>query len=338
VSKYAYVAIDESGKECRGILEAETEKEALSQLSKQGLFPTEVHRAGIADGLREEVRSRVEAERIRREQEEAKRQQKLRQKHPRQRLVVHYKDGRVSYGVSYHLNPRENYFHLDCTDLEGHATDERETVTFSDIKAVFYVRAYDGKFDKRYPRPAVDTRGPELVVEFEDGEVLEGRAVNPVAEDTARFTLVPHDEGSNNLGVLVERSATRGVFTPEEWKERRKQARAERAEERKETNLTKEETTGDFYFETRDYKSALSQYEQALEQGETSNRLQRKVVVCKYNIGMQFVRRRDYPKALEIMNEVLEIDPRNEQARKKVKKLKKIIHHMAHDGGDEEPE
>lgn len=335
MARFAYVAFDQNGKETRGIVESDCQKNALADLSRQGLFPTECHEAHVGDDIALGVRERLEEERRRREEEEAKRQAEVRKKHPRQRLVVHYQDGRIVYGVTFHINPREESFHLDLTSQEGHTLDQGEKVAFSAIKAVFYVRAFDGKFNPAEPRPQVATNGPQLVVEFNDGEILKGTAVHPYDEGHPRFYVVPINENSNNYSVLVERSAVKSVMSPEQYHASKKEARREQREEGKAENLSQEETMGDFYFETRDYSSALGQYELALSKGENSIRLNRKMVVAKYNVAMQYVKRRQYPKALSIMEEVIRIDPRNEQARKKAKKLRKIIDH---DNRDEEEE
>ena len=61
---------------------------------------------------------------IARQVEEERRQDQVRKRHARQRLVVRYKDGRVDYGMSYALNPKENSFHLERTDVNGVASGQ----------------------------------------------------------------------------------------------------------------------------------------------------------------------------------------------------------------------
>lgn len=335
MARFAYVAFDGDGKETRGFVEADTQKAALNELGRQGLFPTSVHEASIADDLAMGVRDRIEADRKRREADEARRHAEVRKKHPRQRLVVHFADGRVCYGVTFHINMREDGFNLELTEQDGTTLDKSEKVLFSEIKAVFYVRAFDGKFNRHEPRPQIETKGPVLVVEFNDGEILKGTAVHPYAESHPRFYVVPLDEHSNNFSVLVERSAVAKVMTADEYKEEKKRRKSEQREQGKAENLSQEETMGDFYFETRDYTSALAQYELAIKNGQASDRIDRKMIVSKYNVAMQFVKRRNYPRALQIMGEVLEMDPRNEHARKKAKKLRKIIEHEKEDDDDD---
>jgi hypothetical protein len=53
--------------------------------------------------------------------------------------------------------------------------------------------------------------------------------------------------------------------------------------------------------------------------------LRKKNLAATLNIGIGFVKRRDYPKALEWMERALEIDPDNEVAKRKAKQLTKVI-------------
>jgi Tfp pilus assembly protein PilF len=124
----------------------------------------------------------------------------------------------------------------------------------------------------------------------------------------------------------VEKSAVSNVFTPEEYAEHKKRLKQERSQkEGTPTKLTQQETMGDFYFETRNYEAALEQYKEALHENPGSHRLHKKVAASNYNIGVQFIKRRQYDRALAIMEDVLRADPANGHARKKSLQLRKII-------------
>ena len=56
-----------------------------------------------------------------------------------------------------------------------------------------------------------------------------------------------------------------------------------------------------------------------------SVRLNKKIVVSLINIGIQYIKSRDYPVALEYMDRALERDPNNPHAKKKTKQLRKVI-------------
>lgn len=333
MSKYAFTAFNDKGEQVYDVIEADTEKAALQAITAMGLFPTEVHRAHIGDDLRHGLQDRKEAERERREREEKRRHHEAKKRHARHSLVVRMKDGSVKYGVAFRFNHRDEKFHLDCCDKDGHTLEERIEVPFSEVKAVFNVKSYTGKFNPEHFQP-LQAEGGNFVVEFQDGEVVKGRTTQPQAERHPRFFLIPDDETSNNISILVERSAVAFIGSPEEYAERRRQQKQATVEENA-SPPTQAETTGDFYFEMRDYDQALPHYLQAANEAGESRRLKKKLLATHYNIGVRFLKRRDYPTALQSMEAVLAIDPRNEHARKKYTKLKKIIAHEANASDDD---
>jgi len=118
------------------------------------------------------------------------------------------------------------------------------------------------------------------------------------------------------------------VYTPEQYREKRRAEQAERKKtETPASSLTQEESMGDFYFEMRNYQAALEQYELAAKEN-TNSRLRRKILTTQYNIGVHFIKRRDYPEALQWMEKVLTVDPRNTHAAKKASQLRKILDRM----------
>ncbi len=324
--KFAYRAIDQNGVEQFDVVEADDEKDALRRISEMGLFPTEVHRASVTDELRHSVQSGFRQERERREREEAARRKELRRKHPRQQLVVHFPDGSTMMGVSFHLDHHEDSFLLDVVDEKGRSVNQRERIEFARVKGVYYVKSYDGRFRASDWEP-VNAEGEELIIQFADGEVVRGRAQRSYNPGNPRFYFVPADMTGNVLSILVERAATEHIWTPDEYKAYKEQKR-EQMRAKGNAALSQEETTGDFYFEMRDYGQALKLYDGAMAKGEASRRLLKKLLVTQYNLGVQHIKRREYDRALELMERVLEIDPKNEHARKKAKKLRKITDQM----------
>ena len=122
--------------------------------------------------------------------------------------------------------------------------------------------------------------------------------------------------------MLVERSALANVFTTEEYKSRLAEKREARKKHKEEsTQLSQEESLGDFYFETRNYDAAIVQYRLAADKTPHSGRIRRKLLTTKYNVGVQHIKRREYREALDCMEEVLSADPRNQHALKKVAQL-----------------
>lgn len=264
-------------------------------------------------------------------QEEERTRAESRKRHSRHSLIAYFKDGRREQGVCHAMNIRESGFHLSTEDDKGAATGGSVRVRFADLKCVANVKSYTGKFDRSQPQQEYTPGGTEIVVEFEDGEVIEGRTVHVYDPDAPRFYLVPKDPASNYINVLVERAALAGVYSPEAWNtrkaaldEKKRQLKAE-GQASGASSASQEETMGDFYFEQHNYTGALEQYRVAARRAPESTRIRRKSLAATLNVGIGFVKRRDYPKALEWMEKALEIDPENEAARRKAKQLRKII-------------
>lgn len=321
--KFAYKAIDSLGVEQYGVVEAENEKDAINEVGRKGLFPTEVRHANITDDLR----LKWKEQRQHWEEVEARKLERQKKRHTRQRLVVRYKDGRTEYGVCFALNPRDTGFHLDKVDANGATTGEAVQVRYSDLKAVFYVKSFDGKFDKGLRFREWTPDGKELVVEFKDGEVIRGFSLQQYDPEDQRFYLIPKDPATNNISVLIEKSALAHVFTPEEYDAHRREKLEARKAAEGGTELSQEETMGDFYFETRNYPQALEQYMLAAKKFPHSGRIRKKMLAAQYNIGVNHIKRREYAEALACMQKVLHVDPRNAHAQKKVQKLQKILEH-----------
>lgn len=320
--RYWYKGIDSAGKESFGIVEAEDEPAALGEVQKRGLYPTQLRIAHVSD----EWRARWHKERHQKRQQEERKQKEVRDKHARQRLVVRYRDGHTEYGVCFALNAKENGFHLDLVDSTGTSIGETKAVRFSELKAVFYVKSFDGKFDKSRRYQEWTPEGSEYVVVFADEETLRGRMLHRFDPDEPRFYLIPEDSTSNNISMLIERAATQAVYTAEEYEAKRAALQEERKRGKTESaGLSQEETMGDFYFETRSYPSALEQYRIALQRNPSSQRLRKKILFATYNNGIQYIKRHEYAEALACMEIVLKSDPRNSHALKKAAQLRRII-------------
>ncbi|MCP4639000.1 MAG: hypothetical protein GY851_01130 [bacterium] len=321
VAKFAYKGIDSEGKETFGLIEADSESDAMNEVGRMGLFIEELRPANAGD----EWRAHRQDTKRQREQRLAKKQELSRKRHARQRLVVRYKEGATKCGMCYALNSKDTAFHLDMVDNEGVSSGATEQIRFEDLKAVFYVKSFDGKYDKATRYREWTPQGNELHVEFTDGEVLRGVTVHPYNLNDARFHLIPADPTTNNISILVEASAVKAVYTPDEYKEKREREKEERKKREVSDDLSQEETMGDFYFETRNYPAALEQYGLAAKKFPQSGRIRRKMLASEYNIGVQFIKSRKYAEALAYMDRILKVDPKNAHARKKALQLRKIL-------------
>ena len=256
--------------------------------------------------------------------EKDKKQQKIRRKHPRQRLVVAYADSHRDKGVCFALNIQDQGFPLDLVDESGALIGKQVHVRFEELKAVFFVKSFDGNFDTGVRYPKWTPEGADMVVEFKDGEVIRGISMKRYSPNEPRFRLNPSDPGTNNISVLIEAAAVKAVYMPEKYEEEVRQKREAR-KQGVDATLSQEETTGDFYFGTRYYPAALEQYELALSRFPHSGRLRKKALMALYNIGIQHIRRHEYDKALAIMERVLAADPHNKRVLRKVRLLRHAL-------------
>jgi hypothetical protein len=133
------------------------------------------------------------------------------------KVVAHYKDGKILKGHTKDFDPNENAFTLQPY-LQGEAPI---TVEFEDLKAVFHVRTFEGNPNHgpatedvgeiREPRfVQAMSRGRKTLLEFKDGERMWGFAEG-VEHSHPGFFFFPTDPESNNLRVYVVRTALQGM-------------------------------------------------------------------------------------------------------------------------------
>ena len=254
-----------------------------------------------------------------------KKHEELLSRPERQRLVIHKKDGTTLSGVSFALNHKSDGFHLDMVDGKGETIGKSCFLPFEDLKAIFYVKSYDGKFDESQRFKEWKPEGNAVVVEFLDGELIHGHTMHPYRSSEPRFFLVPHDEGSNNISILIERSAIGSVLSPEDYKAKKVQEIEDYLEKHKATAHSREELTGDYHFERKEYGRASRCYQTALEKGAETKRLHKKLSLAHYNIGTRHIKQHEYARAYSCMKLAVEQDPTNERAVAKYEKLREYL-------------
>ena len=120
-----------------------------------------------------------------------------------QKVVLRMKDGTMKKCTTYtHFSAA--YRHIKVVTVTG----EVETVDMADVKAIFFVKAFDGDpgykadhdFTEGSPRA-----GKVVRVTFGDGETIRGRVLN-MAEERRGFFLFPADPRDNNEKVYVVRA------------------------------------------------------------------------------------------------------------------------------------
>ena len=125
------------------------------------------------------------------------------------KIVVRYRDGRLSKGFTHDFHPSRSQFSLWPSVTA--TPSERMFVPASQLKAVFFVRDFAGNADyieQRSFDSAVE--GRRIEVTFGDDEVLVGSTL-AYRTDGLGFFLTPADSRGNNLRVFVVSSAIRHV-------------------------------------------------------------------------------------------------------------------------------
>lgn len=121
-------------------------------------------------------------------------------------VVVHFPDGTLLKGVTNNFFPNKDKFHLTDRD-----TGEVREVPLAGLKAVFFVKAFDGNAGYREQADGERTGfGKKIRVDFSDGETLVGYSQG-YAPGRPGFFVFPADAGSNNDRVFVVSAATEAV-------------------------------------------------------------------------------------------------------------------------------
>jgi len=122
------------------------------------------------------------------------------------KVVAHFRDGRVVKGATMNFSPARDRFHLTTPD------GKTAEVMLKELKAVFFVKSFAGNraYREKKSFASGQVMGRKIRCEFADGEVIAGTTQ---AYDATRvgFFIVPPDPISNNARVFVISSATKSV-------------------------------------------------------------------------------------------------------------------------------
>ena len=124
----------------------------------------------------------------------------------RNKIVVRFSDGRVLKGHANDFLPNKAEFHLETLK------DEILLINVADLKAVFFVKSYDGDADRQDSyNDVIAGTGRPMKVTFSDDEEMIGYVFSSFSPDSTGFFLVPADRGNNNERVFVVTSSCKGV-------------------------------------------------------------------------------------------------------------------------------
>lgn len=121
------------------------------------------------------------------------------------KVVARFKDGSLKKGTTSDFFPNKKGFHLTLLDGEIIAID------VEDLKALFFVRDFEGNRDRKEKyADTVPGGGRKVRIEFTDGEMVDGFSQG-YSPNRQGFFVVPADTLSNNERFYVVSSATRKV-------------------------------------------------------------------------------------------------------------------------------
>ena len=126
------------------------------------------------------------------------------------KVVARYAEGKIVKGYTYDFEPEKPSFHLVAGEER---VNEGIEVRVKDLKAVFFVRSFEGdpgygESEDLYVARPPGTR--KVSVEFEDGEVLVGYTTGNEPGQPG-FFFTPLDRNSNNLRVFAVLAAVNTV-------------------------------------------------------------------------------------------------------------------------------
>ncbi len=126
-----------------------------------------------------------------------------------QPVVARFLDGRTLKGTTRDFGPNKEQFHLFPW---GEEVDKPLDIVVGALKAVFFVKSYEGNKDHVEDNSFDSARGQgrKLVVHFKDGETIAGFTMgyNPKNQG---FFLIPADPDSNNTRIYIVNAAVAKV-------------------------------------------------------------------------------------------------------------------------------
>lgn len=121
------------------------------------------------------------------------------------KVVVACVDGRRLKGHTYNFSPMK-----DVLTLFLRENNDKVETPLKDLKAIFFVKDFDGDPNKQEQDADKMPQGRPIEVTFKDGEKLKG-STNGYNPQKLGFFMLPALANSNNLRIFVVSSNTAGV-------------------------------------------------------------------------------------------------------------------------------
>ena len=127
-----------------------------------------------------------------------------------QKVVARFRDGKIIKGFTRNFFANKDLFHVSPPD---NPYGEGRIIMMRDLKAVFFVRDFNGKPEYRERRKYKAEENPfgrRVEITFSDGEVQVGATMGYSLERVG-FFITPADPGSNNRKIFAVSTAVESV-------------------------------------------------------------------------------------------------------------------------------
>jgi hypothetical protein len=124
-------------------------------------------------------------------------------------IVARYIDGKTLKGTTQDFLPNNATFHLYEGGDEGSAA---LTISIDELKAVFFVKSFEGQKDRvdEYDFEKTKGYGRKCAVMFPDGEIIAGYT-SGYSKDRPGFFMIPAEADSNNARIFIVNRAVKSL-------------------------------------------------------------------------------------------------------------------------------
>ena len=124
------------------------------------------------------------------------------------KVIARFTNGNIIKGYTNDFFPNKTSFHLGMNP-----SDKGAEVTISELKALFFVKDFEGNPDHKKNSTFHEGKvyqGKKVMATFNDGEKIAGTVLG-YDKNRPGFFLVPTDEEGNNMRVFIPTAAVAEV-------------------------------------------------------------------------------------------------------------------------------
>jgi hypothetical protein len=131
------------------------------------------------------------------------------------KVVARFRDGRILKGLTHDFSPMKDIFHLTTADEKKEFVE----INLSQLKAIFFVKTFEGNKDYKGPTEAEilenlkKVPGLKLKITFSDGEIIYGSTQGYQPERKGFFIFLADREVNNCERAYIIKESTIEVKT-----------------------------------------------------------------------------------------------------------------------------